>query len=583
MRKLSLVLALIMVFTSIFVPVSVVAAPVQVNANVIINNVPFIPTDPLLNVDDRLLAPFRQIGEAMGASVYWDGNTRRILTLFGNRYSIMHVDNSVITYGTFTRNAQGEVQFAADSRTRILEVAPRLVGNLTYIPVRAFAEIVGGEVNWVAHTSTAFITAVPPQETPGTPETPPTGNRPANFGDFSNTSFFRILSSNAIRNMHQDSNNNPFAFVLYDSSLESSKYIVPNIQDLAQELQFRIYGVDMALATNRAADNNWLWQTFREAQFVDPTIYFVHRRNDVRQIQAPTDMDVLRDRLEMFRTEVETGGIAFGDFSNTPYFRNQSSAFIARQIDDRNEFIVVLYDSTQRDSMHYVPIIKAAAAERQFQVYGLNIDSHPNFHRHIPWLSEFEDYNDLPLMILVYRNRNLMRVYHQPQSVERAVGYIDEFLRNRQGGTTGPGSQFNDIPTGAVFRNESITALRNRYEGRSDSFIIFMYDSSVSTYRAIIESFAERINDGEINIPASIRLYGVNKNSTVFNVNHDRANYDWLGLASHQMTAPRFNSNTPYLILVSNGNLANAVWYPGINQSRTAFQLMQRVDTWLRN
>jgi len=571
-----------MALSAVLVPTSL-SAMVPANATIIINNVPYTPVNQMLNVNDRLLAPFREFGEAMGATVTWDGNTRRILTLFGNRYSIMHIDNSVVTYGTFTRNAQGEVQFAADSRTRTLDVAPRLVGNLTYIPIRAFGETVGVVVDWVPSTSTAFITAIPPtaDENNNNETTPPNNNnnnnnnnRPANFGDFSNTSHFRIMSSSAVRSMHQDSNNNPFVFVLYDSSLESSKAIVPNIQDLAQELRFRVYGVDMANTNNRAADNNWLWQTFREAQFEDPTIYFVHGRNDVRQIQAPTDLDQLRDRLERFRTWTETG-IEFGDFSNTTYFQNRTDSQIARFIDDGEEFILVLYDSTERDSAHYVPLIKAAAADREFRVYGLDVDRHPNFHRNISWLSDYRDYDDLPLMILVYSERNRMRT-RQPESLERAIGYINEFIDNSDITTTA--SQFNDIPSGSVFRNYNIVTLRNRYYNTSNnnSFVIFIYDSSNANSRTMVEEFADAVNG--MNMPSWIsHVYAVNKRSNNFNQNHSQSNYNWLNMSN-----TNFNRNTPIMVYVPNGNISNASWHTPIATSAlTASAFVVQLNSWI--
>jgi len=561
LKKLALLLTLIMTITSVLAPVTVSAAPVQVNANVIINNAPFTPTLPLLNIDDRLIAPFREFGEAMGAEVIWEGTTRRITTLFGNRYSIMHLDNPVVTYGTFTRNAQGELQFAADSRTQILEVAPRLVGNNTYIPIRAFAEIVGVDVNWVAHTSTAFITAVPPTDTEPPPQDPPpnqppaNNNRPPNFGDFSNTSYFRLRTSSAVRNMHQDANNNPFVFVLYDSSLDSSKAIVPNIQDLAQDLRFRIYGVDMADTNNRAADNNWLWQTFRENQFVDPTIYFVRERGGVRQIQAPTDMDALRYELERFRTWTETG-IEFGDFRNTNYFQNRTDTQIQSMINNNEEFILVLYDSSERDSAHYVPIIKAAAAEREFRVYALDIDRNPNFHRNVSWLSEFDRADDLPTMVLIYHQRNRMRDRSQPVNVARAVGYINEFIRDSDT-TTHSGSQFNDITrAGNIFRNSDITALRDTYQNDNRPFAILIYNSSNSNYQSMLGSLADEIIN-EVNLPQWMdRVYAVNINSNVFTANHARNNYNWINMGAN------FDRDTPMIIFVPpGGNINQATWH----------------------
>ena len=581
MKKLTLALALIILMTSMPFQ-AVYGAPVS--ANIIINNVPYLPQSPPQNINDRLLLPFREISEAIGAEVLWDASVRRILTTFGNRYSIMHIDSPTVTYGTFTTDARGEMVFG-ESRTRLMEdVMPQLISGITYIPLRAFAETLGAAVNWSAQTSTAFITAHPPTDTtgqnqadqtaptaPDPPAAPTAPVRPANFGDFSNTSFFRIMSSSAVRNMYRDRNNNPFVVVLYDSSLESSKYTVPNIQDSAQNLEFRVYGVDMADSNNRAADNVWLWTYFRQAQFVDPTIYFVPSRDRVRELQAPTDFDALEDALRRFRSEADTG-IAFGDFRNTNYFVNRTDAFIAREIDNRNEFILVIYDSTETDSGHYVPVIKAAAARRQIQVHGLDIDRHPNFHRNIDRLRDFRHFNELPVMVLVYANHNDMRIHPQPLNVDRAVLHIDEFIRDRASGVSGANAQFPDETRNNFFRNANIVNLRNLHNNNpNEEFLIFFYDSSIAGQRQLVESFATAADSASSS--RIRRVYGVNRASTVYHQNHSSANYSWLGLPVV------WDRSAPSLILVRRDNIQS---YPGtLTAQRDMGQFISRMWQWL--
>jgi len=540
--------------TIVSMPVAFYGAPVS--ANIVINNAPYLPQNPLQNINDRLLLPFREISEAIGAQVQWDAATRRILTTFGNRYSIMHIDSPTVTYGTFTRDLNGDMVLG-ESSTRLLEdVMPQLIGSLTYIPLRVFVETLGADVNWSAATSTAFITATPtvapttPNEpatptTPTTPTAPTEPSRPANFGDFSNTSFFRIISASAVRNMYRDSENDPFAVVLYDSSLDSSKAIVPNIQDVAQKLRFQIYGVDMADTNNREQDNSWLWTYFRQNQFVDPTLYFV-RRGRVTQLQAPDKLDEIEDALVRFRSEVDTG-IAHGDFSNTSYFATRTDAFIAREIDNRNEFIVVLYNSREPDSAQYVPIIKAAAAARELQIHAIDTDRHPNFHRTISWFSDFRDYNDLPIMFLVYRNRSDMRSYSQPPSVSHAMGYIDEFIQNRL--SSGSNTNFPDEVRNGFFRNENIVHLRNLRDDDpiNNEFLIFIYNSSDSTQRQLVEDFADNANTATSGFMT--RVYGVNRASTVFNQNHNDSNFAWLSLGS------LLNRTAPVLVRVTRNGI----------------------------
>jgi len=564
-----------MVFIS--VPVTFYSAPVS--ANIIINNVPYVPQNPLQNINDRLLLPFREISEAIGADVLWDAPSRRITTTFGNRYSIMHIDSPIVTYGTFTRNSLGDMVLGEPS-TMLLEVMPQLVDGLTYIPLRAFAETLGADVNWSAATSTAFIAATPPsapQQTdpgptaPNEPDEPDEPERPSNFGDFANTSFFRIISGSAVRNMYMDANNNPFAVVIYNSSLESSKYIVPNIQDVAQRVGFQVHGVDMADTSNRELDNAWIWTYHRQAQFQDPTIYFVHRRGRVEQIQAPTNLTQLEDRIRSFSTEVETG-IAHGDFSNTAFFVTRTDNFIQREISDRNEFIVVFYNSREAESAHYIPIIKAAAARREIMVHGLDVDRHPNFHRNIEWFSDFRDNNDLPIMFLVYRNRNDMRSFSRPLNVNHAVANIDEFVEN-SGSSAATGSQFNDVGgnTG-FFRNENIVNLRNRQFDNTE-FLMFIYDSSDNSYREFVDTFAAAAAAASSSNVS--RVYGINRSSNNFNQNHVESNFHWLDLSNAIL-----RSSQPYLVRVErNGNIT--AFPASVNNHRTAATLTTQMWQWL--
>ncbi|MCL2564546.1 MAG: copper amine oxidase N-terminal domain-containing protein [Defluviitaleaceae bacterium] len=573
MKKLALALALIMIIISI--PSSFIGAPVS--ANIVINNVPYFPENPLQNINDRLLLPFREISEAIGADVQWDGTTRRILTTFGNRYSIMYINRADVEFGTFVFNDDGVMQFSRTG-TMNLDVSPQLIGNFTYIPLRAFVETLGASVDWNASTSTAFITAIPPTPPPTTTTPPATGNdttppttpeRPANFGDFSNTSFFRLMSSSAVRSMYQDRRNNPFVVVVYNSTLDSSKYIVPSIQDAAQGARFRVYGIDMANTNNRTQDNSWLWTYFREAQFVDPTLYFVHSTGQVRQTTAPSDFDALEEAFVRFRTEVETG-IAFGDFTNTNYFVTRTDQFIAREINDRNEFIVVLYDSSEDESGHYVPIIKAAAAQEEILIHGLDVDRHPNFHRNIDWFSNFRDHNRLPLMILVYENRNDMRYHIQPTDVSRAVAHIDEFVANRAATST----PFPDVVGGSFFRNESIQTLNTRYNNGNE-FLIFLYDSSNHNHQNMVTAFANAANVASST--RVTRVYGVNRSSTVFPENRNIGNFNWLNLSS------AFLSGNPPMLIRLGGSMGPITHYPATTTAhRNEITLNAQLQEWLR-
>lgn len=471
------------------------------------------------NISDRILLPYREIGEAMGATVEWYEPERKVMAFRGNRYSFMNIGSSVVTYGEFTIDSLGYKQYTSE-KTEFLPVAPVIINNWTYIPVRSIAETLGATVSWDAATNTAYITAnavadpVPPE---------PEVEIPDNYGDFSNTSYFRIISSSAIKEMYQDSNKYPFIFVLYDSSEESSKMMVPNIQDAAQDEKYRIYGVDMNDSNNKASDNNWLWNGFfREREFKDPTVYFVKSKSDVTQMQAPTDMDKLQKEIAKFATVASTE-YDYADFDDTTYFKSKSDTTIQKEYNNKNEFIVVLYDRTDEDSKQYIPVIKAAAKEKKALVYGLDIDKYPNFYKNVDFLKNYryDATDELPVMFLMYKDKDDMETYKQPKTLEKVKSIIDEFNNHK---STSSSSRYDDIKN-SILNNASIEQLDEYYRD-NESFIVVLYDSSDKDSQEDVERIADILRTDD-RFSYTRFYYGLNISSNTHD-NSDWEDYDWL-------------------------------------------------------
>ena len=105
-------------------------------------------TLPVLNVNDRLLYPFREILEEMGAKVEWDEATS---TAKGTVYG---------------RDFARTVEFTIDSETYKSNgyeinmdpgVTAILYNDRTYIPIRYAAECLGYQVLWFDETKTVSI------------------------------------------------------------------------------------------------------------------------------------------------------------------------------------------------------------------------------------------------------------------------------------------------------------------------------------------------------------------------------------------------------------------------------------------
>lgn len=94
----------------------------------------YLPTDvdPVIE-KGRTLLPMRAAGEALGATITWDGNTRCITVA---------KDNDLIYFFV------GSTTYYVNNETRTTDVAPTIIKDRTMLPLRAFAEALGTRVDW---------------------------------------------------------------------------------------------------------------------------------------------------------------------------------------------------------------------------------------------------------------------------------------------------------------------------------------------------------------------------------------------------------------------------------------------------
>ena len=118
----------------------------------------FFDQPPIIE-NGRALVPMRAIFEALGAEVKWDDSTQSVYatrktdTLVEVTYlKIGDTDMTVSSYNPLDSTELPGRDFIT------LDVAPKLVGNRTLIPVRAIAEAFGAKVEWNRKTNTVIIT-----------------------------------------------------------------------------------------------------------------------------------------------------------------------------------------------------------------------------------------------------------------------------------------------------------------------------------------------------------------------------------------------------------------------------------------
>ncbi|MEA4892182.1 MAG: copper amine oxidase N-terminal domain-containing protein [Peptococcaceae bacterium] len=93
-------------------------------------------------IDGRTMVPLRFIGDVLGASVEWNGQTRQISYVTKDRSILLTLDKTAaVLNGT-----------AAE-----MDVAPASIGGRTMVPVRFVSQWLGAAVSWDGATRTVEV------------------------------------------------------------------------------------------------------------------------------------------------------------------------------------------------------------------------------------------------------------------------------------------------------------------------------------------------------------------------------------------------------------------------------------------
>jgi phosphate transport system substrate-binding protein len=112
------------------------------NITLKIDGVTVTPTVAPIVENGTTLVPLRFISENLGAEVDWDQSSKKATVKTAGYTVVFTIDSK-----SYTVNGQ----------TKTLAVAPSVVNGSTMLPIRAFAESIGAEVNYNSATNTADI------------------------------------------------------------------------------------------------------------------------------------------------------------------------------------------------------------------------------------------------------------------------------------------------------------------------------------------------------------------------------------------------------------------------------------------
>ena len=137
-----------LIFLIVVSSLSIVPVAADDDIRVVINNQELFSTDKPIIVDGRTMLPVRAIGEALGCEVIWVSGTQTANLRNESTIVSMQIGNTNITRVKRTNMEQKLLQ---------TDVAPMIINDRTYIPVRAFAEAMDAVVGWDSTTRTVLI------------------------------------------------------------------------------------------------------------------------------------------------------------------------------------------------------------------------------------------------------------------------------------------------------------------------------------------------------------------------------------------------------------------------------------------
>jgi len=136
-KLLASILTFLFVFLT-FTPICYAAASIKVlvDGNYLDFDVP-----PIIE-NNRTLAPFRKIGEALGAEIQWDSESRTVTAYKNDKTVILKIGEKV----AYVNDIPVE-----------LDVPPVIRNDRTLVPVRFFSEAFGAVVSWDNFSRTVLI------------------------------------------------------------------------------------------------------------------------------------------------------------------------------------------------------------------------------------------------------------------------------------------------------------------------------------------------------------------------------------------------------------------------------------------
>lgn len=121
--------------------------------NLVIDGESINISPPPVIQNDRTLVPARFVSEELGAEVEWNDENRTVYITKGNRTVLLRIDSRLVEY-----NIDNEKTF------NISDVAPKIIEDRTFVPLRLISNALGVAVSWDDSTRTVYVDSSQYQE-----------------------------------------------------------------------------------------------------------------------------------------------------------------------------------------------------------------------------------------------------------------------------------------------------------------------------------------------------------------------------------------------------------------------------------
>jgi len=142
MKRIARILTLALIVTCLLsLPTLAIELPIRVVVNG--TKINFPDAEPFIDENSRTQVPIRFVGEALGANVSWDGNTKKVTITLNGKKVVLQIGNK---------------NYEVNGQQKQMDTVALLKNPEPFVPVRFVSEALGATVKWNANNKNSILT-----------------------------------------------------------------------------------------------------------------------------------------------------------------------------------------------------------------------------------------------------------------------------------------------------------------------------------------------------------------------------------------------------------------------------------------